>query len=187
MWKCLSQGENCALLNNEAASCCNSLLTFRDEISVPSSIIKYHTCPPQVEQKCVEYRNHKKYELIKDLDKAENCWISKRRYVHSLLPPDLTQQDVRMCGAYGTLPRETLKILVDSPALGWVFLLTYLLTSWSSPSWKANWFLQLVKKFPSFLEPEGSSPYPQAPATCPYPEPTPSSPHNSLPLPEDPS
>jgi len=25
------------------------------------------------------------------------------------------------------------------------------------------------------------------PATCPYPEPTPSSPHNPLPLPEDPS
>ena len=55
-----------------------------------------------------------------------------------------------------------------------------------SPPWKANWFLQLVKKFPTFLEPEGSSPYPQAPATCPYPEPTPSSP-NSLPLPEEPS
>ena len=54
-----------------------------------------------------------------------------------------------------------------------------------SPSWKANWFLQLVKKFPAFLEPEGSSPYPQAPATCPYPEPTPSSPHNSLPSAEN--
>ena len=51
-----------------------------------------------------------------------------------------------------------------------------------SPSWKANWFLQLVKKFPVFLEPEGSSPYPQVPATCPYPEPTPPSPHNSLQL-----
>ena len=37
------------------------------------------------------------------------------------------------------------------------------------------------------MEPEGSSPYSQVPATCPYPEPTPSSPHNSLPLPEDPS
>ena len=34
--------------------------------------------------------------------------------------------------------------------------------------------LQLVKKFPAFLEPEGSSPYSQVPATCPYPEPTPS-------------
>jgi len=33
--------------------------------------------------------------------------------------------------------------------------------------------LQLVKKFPAFLEPEGSSPYSQVPATCPYPEPTP--------------
>jgi len=37
------------------------------------------------------------------------------------------------------------------------------------------------------LEPEGSSLYSQVPVTCPYPEPTPSSPHNPLPLPEDPS
>ena len=63
------------------------------------------------------------------------------------------------------------------------YLLTYSMEQ--RPSWKANWFLQLVKNFPAFLEPEGSSPYPQAPATCPYPEPTPSSPNNSLPPPED--
>ena len=72
----------------------------------------------------------------------------------------------------------------------WIFTTTTYLLTYSmeqSPSWKANWFLQLVKKFHAFLEPEGSSPYPQAPATCPYPEPTPSSPHNSLPLPKDPS
>jgi len=31
--------------------------------------------------------------------------------------------------------------------------------------------LQLVKKFPAYLEPEGSSPYSQVPAICPYPEP----------------
>jgi hypothetical protein len=30
------------------------------------------------------------------------------------------------------------------------------------------------------MEPESSSPYPQVPATCPYPEPTPSSPHDTL-------
>jgi hypothetical protein len=63
-----------------------------------------------------------------------------------------------------------------------LYLLTYSMEQ--SPSWEAN--LQLVKKFPPFLEPEGSSPHPQAHATRPYPEPTPS-PHNSLPLPEDPS
>jgi hypothetical protein len=33
-------------------------------------------------------------------------------------------------------------------------------------------------------QPDRSSPYSQAPAICPYPEPTPSSPHNPLPLPE---
>jgi hypothetical protein len=45
----------------------------------------------------------------------------------------------------------------------------------------------VVKKFPAFMEPEIPSPYPQVPATCPYPEPTPSSPHDPLQLPEDPS
>jgi hypothetical protein len=33
---------------------------------------------------------------------------------------------------------------------------------------------------------KSSSPYPQKPTTCPYPEPTPSSPHDPLQLPEDP-
>ena len=37
------------------------------------------------------------------------------------------------------------------------------------------------------MEPESSSPYPQEPAIRPYPEPTPSSPHDPLQLPEDPS
>ena len=36
------------------------------------------------------------------------------------------------------------------------------------------------------MEPEGSLPYSQAPATFSYPEPTPSSPHHPLPLPQDP-
>jgi len=36
------------------------------------------------------------------------------------------------------------------------------------------------------MEPESSSPYPQVPATRSYPEPTPSSPHDPLQLPEDP-
>jgi hypothetical protein len=31
------------------------------------------------------------------------------------------------------------------------------------------------------MEPESSLPYSQVPATCPYPDPTPSSPHNPLP------
>ena len=36
-------------------------------------------------------------------------------------------------------------------------------------------------------QPDSSLPDSQALAICPYPEPTPSSPHNPLPLPEDPS
>ena len=37
------------------------------------------------------------------------------------------------------------------------------------------------------MEPESSLPYSQMAANSPYPEPTPSSPHNLLPIPEDPS
>jgi hypothetical protein len=37
------------------------------------------------------------------------------------------------------------------------------------------------------MEPEGSLPYSQVPTTSPYPEPTPSSPHDPLQLPEVPS
>jgi hypothetical protein len=37
------------------------------------------------------------------------------------------------------------------------------------------------------MEHESPSPYPQVPVTCFYPEPTPSSPHDPLQLPEDPS
>jgi hypothetical protein len=37
------------------------------------------------------------------------------------------------------------------------------------------------------MEPEGSLPHSQAPATCPYPEPAQSNPHTPIPLPEDPS
>ena len=37
------------------------------------------------------------------------------------------------------------------------------------------------------MEPEVSLPHSQVPATCPYPEPTRSTPHPNIPLPEDPS
>ena len=67
-----------------------------------------------------------------------------------------------------------------------IMLLTYLLYGAES-FLRSELVLQLVKKFPTFLEPEGSSLYSQLPATCPYPEPTASSPHNPLPLPEDPA
>jgi len=62
-------------------------------------------------------------------------------------------------------------------------LLIYLLTPWSRVLLE-----QLtVKKFPTFMEPEGSLPHPQVPATCPYPEPAPSILYPHIPLPEDPS
>jgi hypothetical protein len=58
--------------------------------------------------------------------------------------------------------------------------LTYLLTPWSRVLLE-----KLTVNFAAFMELEISSPYPQGPATCPYPEPTPSSPHYPLQLPED--
>jgi hypothetical protein len=56
-----------------------------------------------------------------------------------------------------------------------------------SPSWEANQFVASQEIHHIFMEPKGSLPYSQVPATCTYPEPTPSSPHNPLQLPEDPS
>ena len=76
-------------------------------------------------------------------------------------------------------------VYVEIPLPLLTYLLTYLLTPWSRVLLEKLTGSAAVKKFPAFLEPEGSSPYSQVPATCPYPEPTPSSPHNPLPLPED--
>jgi hypothetical protein len=70
-----------------------------------------------------------------------------------------------------------------------LYLLTYLL-SYSmeqSPSWKANRFADSQEIPPHFMEPEGSLPHSQVPATCLYPEPAQSSTYPLIPLPEDPS
>ena len=42
-----------------------------------------------------------------------------------------------------------------------------------------------LKKFPALMEPEGSLPHSQQPATCPYLEPARSSPYSHIPLPEE--
>ena len=49
-----------------------------------------------------------------------------------------------------------------------------------NPSWEANWFSASQE-----MEPKGSLPHSQVPATCPYPEPDLSSPNSHIPLPED--
>ena len=64
---------------------------------------------------------------------------------------------------------------------------TYLLTPWNRVLLEKLTGLQLVKKYPHFMEPEGSLPHLQVPATCPYPEPARSSPYPHIPLSEDPS
>ena len=67
------------------------------------------------------------------------------------------------------------------------FPITYLLTPCSRVLLEKLTGSAASQEIPRILEPEGSSPSSQVPATCPYPEPAPSSPHNPLPLPEDPS
>ena len=46
---------------------------------------------------------------------------------------------------------------------------------------------QQSRNSPHFMEPEGSLPHSQVPATCPYPESARSSTYPHIPLPEDPS
>jgi hypothetical protein len=58
-------------------------------------------------------------------------------------------------------------------------------TPWSRVLLKKLTGMELVKKFPAFMQPEGSSPHSQAHANCPYPELAPSSPYTHIPLPED--
>ena len=72
------------------------------------------------------------------------------------------------------------------------YLPTYLLTysTEQSPSWKANRFSgsqEIPRNSPHFMEPEGSLPHSQVPATCPYPEPARSSPCPHIALSEHPS
>ena len=68
-----------------------------------------------------------------------------------------------------------------------LLVVIYLLTPWSRVLLDKLTGSAARQEIPRLSEPEGSSPYTQAPATSPSPEPTPSSSHNSLPLPEDPS
>jgi hypothetical protein len=55
-----------------------------------------------------------------------------------------------------------------------------------NPSSETNRF-SACHEIPYFMEPEGSLPHSQVPATFPYPEPARSVPHPHIPLPEDPS
>ena len=66
------------------------------------------------------------------------------------------------------------------------YLITFTYSMEQSPSWEANWFC-LSRNSPQFMEPEGSLPHSQVPATCPYPEPVRSSPYPHILIPEDPS
>jgi hypothetical protein len=55
-----------------------------------------------------------------------------------------------------------------------------------SPSLRSEQFLNYSRNSPHFMEPEGSLPHSQQPATCPYPEPVQPSPSLSIPSLEDP-
>jgi len=55
---------------------------------------------------------------------------------------------------------------------------TYLFTPWCRGRLEKLKDSQLVKKFPAFMEPEGSLPHSQVPASCPCPELDQSSPYS---------
>ena len=63
----------------------------------------------------------------------------------------------------------------------------YLLTPWCRVLLEKLTGLQLVKKFPHFIEPEGTLPHSQVSAACPYPGPAQSGPYTHIPSPGDPS
>ena len=65
------------------------------------------------------------------------------------------------------------------------YLLTHLLTPWCRVLLEKLTGLQLVKKFPHFMEPESSLPHSQTSATCLYPGPAQSSPYTHIPPPGD--
>ena len=56
-----------------------------------------------------------------------------------------------------------------------------------SPSWEADRFSASQEIPYNFMEPGGSLPCSQMPATYPYPDPAPSSPYPHIPHPENPS
>jgi len=69
-----------------------------------------------------------------------------------------------------------------------IIIITFSITSlspWSKFLLEKLRGSQLVKNSPHFMEPEGSLPLSQVPATCPYPEPDRSKPYSHIPLPED--
>ena len=80
-----------------------------------------------------------------------------------------------------------ISIFIPKPYSGWTAI-NSLLTSCSRVLLEKLTGFAANQEIPQhFMEPESSLPYSQAPATCPYPQPTPSSPHNPFPLPQDPS
>jgi hypothetical protein len=84
--------------------------------------------------------------------------------------------------------KETEFVGVDEKK-GEQYSLTYSITLCSRVSLEKSTGFEVNQEIPRILwnNPDSSSPYSQAPATCPYPEPNPSSPHNPFPLPQDPS
>ena len=111
-------------------------------------------------------------------------------YIYVQLRTDLTDTKRRRSeycsiSKWGYITTTSVTVYCLLPYL----LLTYLLNllHGAESFLRSQLVLQLIKNSPHYMEPQSSSPYSQAPATCPYPEPTPSSPHTPFPLHEDPS
>ena len=97
----------------------------------------------------------------------------------SLLPGSLQKIKISWQVESGTFPSGTNGHILDAD---------HLLTQWSRVLLEKLTGFAANQEIPRILwNPQNSLPYSQAPATCPYPEPTPSSTHNPFPLPEHPS
>ena len=119
--------------------------------------------------------NIKLFHGIRKLSFIDKLWnihvmFHGAKWVSSIM------QVTSLCRSHTTVN----KLIFNSHLIHIVDLLTYSMEQ--SPSWEANRFAAS-----HFLEPEGSLPHSQVPATCPYPEPARSSPYPHIPLPEDPS
>ena len=113
------------------------------------------------------------------------CLARKKNFITARVSMLLKSRAFRTCfracllpGRVKDLSAPRYRVLIEN-------LNTSLLTPWCRVLLEQLTASQLVKKFPAFMQPEGSFPHSQMPATCPYPEPSRSSPCTHTPLPED--